>query len=77
MEKSSRPEVFRLTDPGHSYNTTSVMETPITDKAKRKIDGFADEWVPRYVSEELERHLTIAREALEIALVMTQITPKP
>lgn len=41
------------------------METPITDKAKRKIDGFADEWVPRYVSEELERKLTVARRCLE------------
>jgi hypothetical protein len=32
-----------------------VSATPRTDAAKRKIDGFADEWVPRYITEELER----------------------
>jgi thiaminase len=37
------------------YNTNS--DTPITDSHKRKIEGYADEWVPRYVSEELERKL--------------------
>ena len=35
------------------------MNTPITDAAARYIDGFADQWVPRYVSEETERELTI------------------
>jgi hypothetical protein len=34
-----------------------MTKTPKTDKAKRKIDGYADEWVPCYVSEELEREL--------------------
>lgn len=34
------------------------MNTPITDAAARYIDGFADQWVPRYVSEETERELT-------------------
>jgi hypothetical protein len=35
-----------------------MSDTPVTDKNKRQIDGFADEWVPRYVCEELERKLT-------------------
>jgi hypothetical protein len=34
-----------------------MNDTPRTDSAARHIDGFADEWVPRYVSEELEREL--------------------
>ena len=39
-----------------------MSDTPRTDAAKRKIDGFADEWVPRYVSEELERERDKAME---------------
>jgi hypothetical protein len=38
------------------------MNTPRTDSAARRIDGFADEWVPRYVSEELERELQQAND---------------
>jgi len=34
-----------------------MNDTPRTEAAARRIDGFADEWVPRYVSEELEREL--------------------
>ena len=40
-----------------------MSDTPITDAAKRYIDGFADEWVPRYVCEELERERDGWREA--------------
>lgn len=36
-------------------------DTPRTDAAKQKITGYADEWVPRYVAEELERELNHAR----------------
>jgi len=39
--------------------------TPITDTAARHIDGFADKWVPRYVSEELERELASAQAEKE------------
>lgn len=39
--------------------------TPRTDRAKRPMDGFADEWVPRYISEELERERNELLEALE------------
>ena len=42
-----------------------MNDTPITDRNKRRIEGFADEWVPRYVSEELERKLAVARTALK------------
>ncbi len=38
---------------------------PRTDRAKRPMDGFADEWVPRYISEELERERNELLEALE------------
>lgn len=38
--------------------------TPITDICKRKIEGYADEWVPRYVSEELERRLHEANQQM-------------
>jgi hypothetical protein len=41
------------------FNTKT--DTPITDNAKRKIVGYADEWVPRYVSEEIERKLNEAQ----------------
>lgn len=41
------------------------IATPETDAAKRKIEGFADEWVPRYVSEEMERRIAVCREALQ------------
>ena len=34
-----------------------MTNTPRTDAASRHIEGFADQWVPRYVSEELEREL--------------------
>lgn len=39
--------------------------TPITDRAKRPMDRFADEWVPRYICEELERQRNELLEALE------------
>jgi hypothetical protein len=39
--------------------------TPIIDTAARHIDGFADKWVPRYVSEELERELASAQAEKE------------
>ena len=42
----------------------SVSATPQTDASKRKIAGMADEWVPRYVCEELERDLAAANEQL-------------
>jgi hypothetical protein len=42
----------------------AVCDTPRTDKAKRPMIGHADEWVPRYICEELERELSAAREAL-------------
>jgi hypothetical protein len=41
--------------------------TPETDAAKRRIAGMADEWVPRYVSEHLERELAEARDKWETA----------
>jgi len=31
--------------------------TPRTDAHARSMPGFADQWVPRYISEELEREL--------------------
>jgi len=37
-------------------------DTPRTDAAARHIDGFADQWVPRYISEELERELREAND---------------
>jgi hypothetical protein len=36
----------------------TMNDTPRTDANARYINGFADQWVPRYVSEELERELT-------------------
>lgn len=42
-----------------------MNDTPETDKAKRPIKGFADEWVPRYVSEQLERERDEARKLAE------------
>lgn len=51
-----------------------MSDTPITDSSKRLMNGYADEWVPRYISEELERERNQARkerdelkDALEIA----------
>ena len=44
-----------------------MSDTPVTDKNKRQIDGFADEWVPRYVCEELERKLTDMQKMLRMA----------
>jgi hypothetical protein len=38
------------------------MNTPRTEAAARHIDGFADKWVPQYVSEELERELQEAND---------------
>lgn len=38
------------------------MNTPRTEAAARHIDGFADKWVPQYVSEELERELKEAND---------------
>lgn len=35
-----------------------MSDTPETDSSKRLMNGYADEWVPRYISEELERKLT-------------------
>lgn len=46
--------------------------TPITDRAKRPMDGFADEWVPRYICEELERQRNELLEALESMLDLWQ-----
>ena len=40
-----------------------MSNTPKTDAAARHIDGFADQWVPRYVSEEIERECDGWREA--------------
>jgi hypothetical protein len=37
-----------------------MMNTPRTDAAARHIDGF--QWVPRYISEELERELQEAND---------------
>jgi len=34
-----------------------MNDTPRTDANARYINGFADQWVPRYVSEDLEREL--------------------
>jgi len=34
-----------------------MNDTPRTDANARYINGFADQWVPRYVSEDLERGL--------------------
>ena len=56
--------------------------TPRTDAAKRSIPGFADEWVPRYISEELERELAEARaqrdtvaNALQTAIINDPDSP--
>jgi hypothetical protein len=43
-----------------------MSDTPKTDAAKRDIKEYADQWVPRYISEELERELRNAYEALNI-----------
>jgi hypothetical protein len=53
-----------------------MKATPRTDAAKRVVAGMADEWVPRYISEELEREvneLLEKNEMIEIrhAAVMT------
>jgi hypothetical protein len=37
--------------------------TPKTTAAARHIDGFADQWVPRFISEEIEREMIGWREA--------------
>lgn len=42
-----------------------MSKTPRTDVAARYIEGFADQWVPRYVSEELERELKESREYVD------------
>ena len=39
-----------------------MNKTPRTEAAARHIDGFADKWVPCYVSEELERELQEAND---------------
>ena len=54
-------------------------DTPRTDTAARHIDGFADKWVPRYVSEELKRDLADMTEqrdrlAEEITQLKSQLT---
>jgi len=41
------------------------INTPRTDAAARSIDGFADQWVPRYVSEELEKELKTANDYVD------------
>ena len=40
-----------------------MSNTPKTDAAARHIDGFADQWVPRYISEEIEREMIEPRKA--------------
>ncbi len=39
-----------------------MSDTPITNTHARPMEGFADQWVPRYISEELERELADLRE---------------
>jgi hypothetical protein len=34
-----------------------MSDTPITDAHAHPMEGFADQWVPRHISEELEREL--------------------
>lgn len=41
------------------------MSTKITDTHARPMEGFADQWVPRYISEELERELHVTVKALK------------
>jgi len=38
-----------------------MSDVPRTDAAKRWMSGFADEWVPRYVCEQIERELNEAK----------------
>lgn len=59
-------------------------ETPVTDTAKRLIAGMADEWVPRYIAEELERdrnqgiaHRNDVRAAIEPVLDWYQSDEHP
>lgn len=52
-----------------------MSDTPETDAAKRKIKGFADEWVPRYVSEQLERERNELLAALEKAMLWVWNSP--
>lgn len=50
-----------------NMNNQTTSDTPETDAAKRRINGMADEWVPRYVSEQLERERDEARASLAAA----------
>jgi uncharacterized protein (UPF0147 family) len=43
-----------------------MKATPRTDAAKRVVAGMADEWVPRYISEELEREINELLEKNEM-----------
>lgn len=43
-------------------SNTSIRRT---DDEARYIDGFANQWVPRYVSEELERELVEALDRIK------------
>lgn len=50
-----------------------MSNTPKTDAAARHIDGFADQWVPRYVSEEIERERDAWKAAHDNQVKLKQI----
>jgi hypothetical protein len=45
-----------------------MSDAPITDTHARPMEGFADQWVPRYISEELERELAEIKKKHEKVL---------
>ena len=50
-----------------------MNNTPKTDAAARHIDGFADQWVPRYISEEIERECDAWKAAHDNQVKLKQI----
>jgi hypothetical protein len=45
-----------------------MSDTPITDAHARQMEGYADQWVPRHISEELERELAEIKKKREKVL---------